>query len=124
VTWPIAGLLLLGCALVGVVLGLVRPRVPRRLLLAVAVATVLALFVPVRCSGGEPGTEVGAEPGQFGGQASCSTPAGWRLPEVASLDGDGPGYALALAGAALVLCGSAVIGMRRRRRTPVDEFDV
>jgi hypothetical protein len=120
VSWTVAGLLLLGCAVVGVVVGLVPVRLVRRVLLVLAVVGVLVLFVPVRCSTLESGADVGAEPGQFGGQGSCATLAGWRLPEAASLDGDGPGYALALAGAALVLGGSALVGMRRGR-APVAE---
>ena len=114
-SWAVAGVLLLGCAVAGVLVGLVPVQLLRRLLLFLAVAGVLVLFVPVRCSATEVGADVGAEPGQFGGQRSCDTLAGWRLPEAASLDGDGPGYALALAGSALVLGGSAVVGMRRRR---------
>jgi LPXTG-motif cell wall-anchored protein len=118
VSWAVAGLLLLGSAAVGVVAGLVPARLPRRLLLAVAIAGVLVLFVPVRCSATEPGSPAGPEPDQLGGQESCATLAGWRLPEAASLDGDGPGYALSLAGAALVLGGSALVGLRRRRAAP------
>ena len=114
-SWPVAGVLLLVCAVVGVVLGLVRPTVHRRLLLGLAVIGVLLLFAPVECATAEGGGGAGTEPDQLGGQTSCSTLAGWRLPEVASLDGDGPGYALSLAGTALVLGGSVVVGMRRRR---------
>src|SRR5690242_7570620 len=117
--WPVAGLLLLGCAVVGVVLGLVRPTALRRLLLALAVIGVLVLFAPVKCATAEADGGAGTEPDQLGGQTSCSTLAGWRLPEAASLDADGPGYALSLAGAALVLGGSAAVGMRRRRRAAV-----
>ena len=118
-SWPVAGLLLLGCAAVGVALGLVPFRWLRRLLLALAVVGVLALFAPLRCS--SPGTDdvAGAAPGQFGGQRSCATLAGWRLPEAASLDGDGPGYVLAIGGAALVLTGSALVGRRRRAAAEV-----
>ncbi len=119
-SWPVAGLLLLACAVAGVVLGLVPFRRLRRLLLVLAVVGVLALFAPVRCSTTEPGGAVGADPGQFGGQRSCATLAGWRLPEAASLDGDGPGYALALGGSALVLGGSALVGTIRRRRAPLE----
>ena len=115
-SWPIAGLLLAACAVSGFCIGLVRTRTARRLLLAIAVAVALVLFVPVRCAPAQE-EQVGADPGQFGGQASCSTALGARLPEVASLDGDGPGYALALGGAALVLAGSWLVG--RRRRVPV-----
>ena len=114
-SWPIAGTLLLGCLVVGLGIGLVRVRALRGVLLVLAVVGVLALFAPVRCSSAERGAELGAEPGQFGGQRSCATLAGWRLPEAASLDGDGPGYALALGGSALVLGGSALVGRRRRR---------
>jgi hypothetical protein len=114
-SWPVAGVLLLGCLLVGAAVGLVRVRAVRRVLLVLAVAGALVLFAPVRCSTAEAGGGLGGEPGQFGGQRSCATVAGWRLPEAASLDGDGPGYALALAGSALVLGGSALIGLRRRR---------
>ena len=114
-SWAVAGVLLLGCAVVGVVVGLVPLRPLRRLLLLLSVAGVLVLFVPVRCGATEEGAELGAEPGQFGGQRSCDTLAGWRLPEAASLDGDGPGYALSLAGAALVLGSSALVGARRHR---------
>ena len=114
-SWPVAGVLLLGCLAVGVVVGLVRVRALRRVLLVLAVAGVLVLFVPVRCSSAEEGAELGAGPGQLGGQRSCATLAGWRLPEAASLDGDAPGYALALAGSALVLGGSSLVGLRRRR---------
>ena len=114
-SWPVAGVLLLGCLLAGLVIGLVPVRPLRGVLLVLAVVGVLALFAPVRCSTAEPGAELGAEPGQFGGQRSCATLAGWRLPEAASLDGDGPGYALALGGSALVLGGSSLVGRRRRR---------
>jgi hypothetical protein len=120
VSWPVAGALLLGCAVVGILVGLVPVRGLRRVLLAVCVAGALVLFAPVRCADAEAGAEVGAEPGQFGGQRSCETVYGLRLPEVGSLDGDGGGYALSLAGAALVLLGSAVVG-RRRRATVVDQ---
>jgi LPXTG-motif cell wall-anchored protein len=120
VSWPIAALVLVGCLVLGAVIGSVRPRAVRRLLLAVAIVLALVAFVPVRCAGGEADAEVGAEAGQFGGQTFCETVYGARLPEVASLDGDGPGYALSLAGAALVLAGSALVG-RRRRRTAVVE---
>ncbi len=119
-SWPVAGALLLGCLVAGVVIGLVPVRALRSVLLLLAVAGVLVLFAPVRCSTAEPGSPVGAEAGQFGGQRSCATLAGWRLPEVASLDGDGPGYALALGGSALVLGGSALVGTIRRRRAPLE----
>ena len=114
-SWPIAGLLLAACAVVGVAVGLVRSQGARRLLLFLAVAAALAAFVPVRCSTAQAEEQVGADPNQFSGQSSCSKALGWRLPEVASLDGDGPGYALALAGGALVLTGSSLVGHRRRR---------
>ena len=119
-SWPIAGLLLAACAVAGVCIGLVRARAARRLLLFLAVAVALVLFVPVRCAPAQAEEQVGADADQFGGQASCSTALGWRLPEAASLDGDGPGYALALGGGALVLAGSGLVG-RRRRRTPVED---
>ena len=118
-SWPVATVLLLGCLLAGVVIGLVPLRALRGALLVLAIAGVLLLFVPVRCSTAEPGSPVGAEPGQFGGQRSCATLAGWRLPEAASLDGDGPGYALALGGTAFVLGGSWLVGAARRRRAAV-----
>lgn len=118
-SWPVAGALLAGCLLTGVVLGLAPLRWLRRILLFLAVLGVLVLFAPVRCSTAEAGAGLGAEPGQFGGQRSCATLAGWRLPEAASLDGDGPGYALALGGSALVLGGSALVGRRRRRTAEV-----
>ena len=115
-SWPVAGALLAGCAVVGVLFGLVPVRSLRRVLLALGIAGALVLFAPVRCADAEAGADVGAEPGQFGGQRSCETAYGLRLPEVGSLDGDGGGYALSLAGAALVLLGSAVVGRRRRAR--------
>ena len=113
-SWTVAVVVLLGCAAAGALIGLVRSRGIRRLLLGLAAVAAMAVFVPVTCATAEAGVDT-LDPGQFGGQTSCTTFYGWRLPEAAAFDGDAGGYALALAGAAITLGAGGAVAARRRR---------
>jgi hypothetical protein len=112
-SWTAAGLLLIGCAAVGALLGTAPARVRTALLVVVGIVVATILFLPGTCA-----TAIASapspDPDQVHSWTSCTTFYGATLPAAGALDGDVTGRLLALAGA--LAAGISAVLVRRRHR--------
>jgi hypothetical protein len=114
VSWPTAGLLLLGIAALGVLAGHAPTRWGTGLLAGVLAVPVALVFLPWACVSPVGSTPI-SEPAKPHSATSCDTVYGIGLPELGGLGEDGTGRLLALGGGGIAV---AAVVLTRRRQDP------
>lgn len=113
-SWPTVALLLLGCAVLGALLGAAPSRVRTGWLVAAAVLAAFFVFLPGVCA-----SAIAASADDLQqGTTSCRFVYGPAVPELGALDGDGTGRVLQLTGALLAVASVLLVRRRAAGRRP------